>query len=100
MEVTLQVHRTHNQRIERLWRDVYRCVASTFHALFYNMEEEQLLDPESDVLHCVFLPQINHPLECFGGAWNQHSLRTEQMWSPKKIMHPSLIMITLHTVQC
>ena len=80
---------THNQRIERLWRDVYRCVASTFHALFYYMEEEQLLDPESDVdlfvLHCVFLPQINHALECFSGAWNQHSLRTEQMWSPKKI---------------
>ena len=26
---------THNQRIERLWQDVYRCVASTFYSLFY-----------------------------------------------------------------
>ena len=53
------------------------------------MEEEELLNPESDldlfVLHCVFLPRINHALECFTGAWNFHSLRTEQMWSPRKI---------------
>lgn len=26
---------THNQRIERLWRDVYLCVCSTYHNLFY-----------------------------------------------------------------
>ena len=30
---------THNQRIERLWRDVFRCVTSTFYTLFYLMEE-------------------------------------------------------------
>ena len=51
---------THNQRIERLWRDVYRCVSSTYHELFYYMEEQQMLDPESDidlfVLHSVYLP--------------------------------------------
>ncbi len=28
----------HNQRIERLWRDVYRCVCSTYYELFYAME--------------------------------------------------------------
>ncbi len=28
----------HNQRIERLWRDVFRCVLSTFHELFYEMK--------------------------------------------------------------
>ena len=39
---------THNQRFERLWRDVYRCVASTYHKLFYYMEEEQILDPASN----------------------------------------------------
>ena len=80
---------THNQRIERLWRDVYRCVASTYYDLFYCMEEEKILDPNNDVdlfvLHCLFLPQINHALEKFSGAWNQHSLRTERMWSPRKI---------------
>ena len=80
---------THNQCIERLWRDVYHCVASIYHELFYYMEEEQLLDPENEldlfVLHCIFLPKINHALECFSSAWNQHSLRTEQMWSLRKI---------------
>ena len=79
---------THDQCIEQLWCDVYRCVASAYHELFY-MEEEQLLDPESEldlfVLHCIFLPQINHALECFSIAWNQYSLQTEQILSPKKI---------------
>lgn len=49
---------THNQRIEQLWRDVYCCVSSTYHELLYYMEEEQLLDPESEldlfILHCIF----------------------------------------------
>ena len=79
----------HNQRIERLWRDVYRCVASTYHNLFYYMEEQGTLDPASYVdlfiLHCVFLPRINRDLECFARTWNQHPLQTERMWSPKKI---------------
>ncbi len=51
---------THNQHIERLWRDIYRCVASTYHEIFYYMEAKQLLDPENEVdlfvLQCVFLP--------------------------------------------
>ena len=86
---------THNQRIERLWRDVYRCVASTYYELFYYMEEQQMLDPENSldlfVLHCVFLPQINHSLEHFTSAWNQHPLRTERMWSPRKIWMNGMI---------
>ena len=39
----------HNQRIERLWRDVYRCVCSTYHDLFYQMESIGILDPDSDI---------------------------------------------------
>ena len=80
---------THNQRIERLWRDVYRCVASTYHEVFFYMEEEGMLDPEMDldlfVLHCVLLPVINRSLQSFTQAWNQHPIRTERMWCPKKI---------------
>lgn len=70
----------HNQRIERLWRDVYRCVCSTYNELFYSMEATGFLDPVSEedlfVLHCIFLPQINRSLAEFTGAWNQHPLRT------------------------
>ena len=36
---------THNQRIERLWRDVYEGVLSYFYNLFYFMEDEGYLDP-------------------------------------------------------
>lgn len=79
----------HNQRIERLWRDVYRCVCCTFHEVFYYLEAQGLLDPDDDcnlfVLHCVFLPVINHHLSAFSSAWNQHPIRTERNWSPQKI---------------
>ena len=79
----------HNQRIERLWRDVYRCVCSTFHEVFYFLEAQELLDPcdECDllILHCVFMRVINHHLQVFRSAWNQHPLRTERNWSPHKI---------------
>ncbi len=77
----------HNQRIERLWRDV--CVCSTFHEVFCFLESQQLLDPVNDndlfVLHCVFLPIVNHQLECFANAWNLHPLRTEHNWTPRQI---------------
>lgn len=39
----------HNQRIERLWRDVYRCVCSTYHELFYSMEAMGALNPVTTV---------------------------------------------------
>ena len=47
----------HNQRIERMWRDVYQGVISLFRDLFYHLEAINMLDPNSDVhifcLHCV-----------------------------------------------
>ena len=50
---------TRNQRIERLWRDVYRCVASTYHSLFHSMEAIGVLDPDNEVdlmvLQCIYL---------------------------------------------
>ena len=80
---------THNQHIERTWRDVFRCVASTFYSLFYYLEEQHLLDPLSAfdlfVLHTVFLPRINHCLNEFIECWNNHPMRNERNWSPKKI---------------
>ena len=85
----------HNQRIERLWRDVYRCVCSTYHDLFYQMESIGILDPDSDIdlyiLHCVFLPRINESLAHFTRGWNLHPIRTERNWIPKQIMINSMI---------
>ena len=57
---------THNQRIERLWRDVHRCVGSVYGDLFRQMEDEEKLDCLNEVdmfcLHTVFLPRINNTL--------------------------------------
>ena len=85
----------HNQRIERIWRDVYRCVCSTYHEIFYSLEAVGVLDPDSEmdlfILHCLYLPLINHSLKEFFNAWNSHPLRTEHNWSPKRIWLNSMI---------
>ena len=36
---------TRNQRIERLWRDVYEGVLGLYYELFSFMEQELILDP-------------------------------------------------------
>ena len=49
----------YNQRIERLWRDVYEGVLTYFSDLFYFMEDEGILDPLSELqlyaLHYVYI---------------------------------------------
>ena len=44
----IAVKSTHNQRVERIWRDVFRCVVTTFYSHFYYMEQNGDLDPLSD----------------------------------------------------
>lgn len=39
----------HNQRIERLWRDVYQGVLKSFYILFYSLEDHGILDPGDEV---------------------------------------------------
>lgn len=77
---------THNQRIERLWRDVHRCVVSIYSELFYTLESEGLLDPlnETDLYcsHAIFLPRLNKCLSEFCESWNQHKLSSEGNLSP------------------
>lgn len=85
----------HNQRIERIWRDVYRCVCSTYHEIFYSLETLGALEPDSEtdlfVLHSLYLPLISHSLKEFSNAWNSHPIRTEHNWSPKRIWMNSMI---------
>ena len=80
---------TQNQRIERLWRDLFRCVCSTFYYTFVAMEEEGILDRDNDlhkfILHFVFLPRINVAIDSFVNAWNRHPMRTEHNWSPEQM---------------
>ena len=59
----------HNQRIERLWRDLLQGCISFYYFLFYSLEEVSLLDPGSEVdlcaLHYVYLPIIQCQVDMF-----------------------------------
>ena len=79
----------HNQRIERLWRDLYTGCTHLFYQLFYHMEESLILDPSNEVqlfaLHYVFVPRINKHLETFTSGHNgpistERSLTPLQLW--------------------
>ena len=80
----------HNQRIERLWRDVFYACLFKYYWLFKHMEDTGILDVNNDLhifcLHFVFIPQIRQHLSHFASGWNHHGLSSEgrktplQMW--------------------
>ncbi|KAJ7995067.1 hypothetical protein DPEC_G00256050 [Dallia pectoralis] len=76
----------HNQRIERLWRDVWMAVSNLYYGLLHSLEEEGMLDPSDSVhLFCaqhVFLPRLQEDLDTFT---DNHPLRTEQNLSPNQL---------------
>lgn len=80
---------THNQRIERLWRDLHQGVTQLFYRLFYHLEHLELLDPTCEIdlyaLQYVFLPRINKAIKEFAGGWNSHGIRTEHNKSPYQL---------------
>ncbi len=80
---------THNERIERLWRDVYRCVSVLFHDLFRSMEDDGNLNCLNEVdmfcLHFTFLPRINQALESFVESWNNHPVSTCSNLTPNQV---------------
>lgn len=80
---------THNQRIERMWRDVHRCVGVLFADTFRTFEEERILNPLNEVdifcLHYVYIPRINSALNGFTESWNNHALSTAQNLTPNQL---------------
>ena len=80
---------THNERIERLWRYVHRCVAVLFADLFRGMEAEGILSCLNEVdlfcLHWVFVPRINSVLDSFTESWNNHPLSSSQNLTPNQL---------------
>uniref|UniRef100_A0A8C1VQK0 Integrase catalytic domain-containing protein n=1 Tax=Cyprinus carpio TaxID=7962 RepID=A0A8C1VQK0_CYPCA len=71
---------THNQRIERLWGDVWRGTVVIYHSLFTLLEQDGIIDHMNEkhtwALHHVYLPRLNRDLNIFVNQWNHHSLRT------------------------
>ena len=80
---------TRNQRIERLWRDAFRCVCQHFYYNFNAMEETGILEVENPIhllcLHLVFTEKINNSLQEFKEVFNNHRLSTEKGWTPNQI---------------
>ena len=70
----------HNQRIERLWRDLFTgCI-------FYFLEECGLLHIEDELdvyaLHFAFLAMIQEKIDSFRLGWSHHSMRTANSHTP------------------
>ena len=79
---------THNERIERLWRDVHRSL-SHFSDIFHELESDCILDLLNKVdvfcLHHIFLPMINRCLLDFQDSWNNHNISTEGCMTPYQL---------------
>ena len=79
----------HNQRIERLWRDVFSACLLTYHCIFNHMEELNILCVDNQIhlfsLHYVYTPRINESLQQFESAWNNHPLSSMSNVSPNQL---------------
>ena len=77
---------TRDQRIDRLWRKIFRCFIFLFYCIFYVFEESGRLDLENDkhvfVLHYIFKAGINYALKKFAAAFNNGPIHTENNSSP------------------
>ena len=86
---------THNERIERLWRDVHRSVIVTFANVFRQLEDDKQLDPLNEVdiycLHSTYVPHIQQSLDAFVQAWNNHAISTEHNATPEQLFLTSLL---------
>ncbi|XP_046879760.1 uncharacterized protein LOC124470086 [Hypomesus transpacificus] len=86
---TLRGRSTHNQRIERLWGDLWRGLTNVYYHLFNFLESEGIVDIDNEMhvwaLHYVYLPRINRDMADFCQQWNHHGLRTERHQSPLQI---------------
>ena len=85
-----------NQQIECLWCDVFRCVLSVYHHLFYYLEGENLTHALADKdlysLHLVYLNRINITLKAFQDGWNNHAITTEHSMTPLQLFTSGILL--------
>ncbi|XP_047667772.1 uncharacterized protein zgc:174680 isoform X2 [Tachysurus fulvidraco] len=79
----------HNQRIERLWRDIWLGVTHLYYEIHHSLEVDGMLDV-SDSLHVfcahyVFLPRLKRDLHTFSEGWDNHPLRSENGLTPNQM---------------
>ena len=85
----------HNQRIERLWLDLFEGVTYIYYNLFYHLEDNGILDSSNPShlfsLHFVYIPRINRHIESWRQAYIQHSIRTAGNKSPMQLYIQGLL---------
>ncbi|XP_041864795.1 uncharacterized protein LOC121654644 [Melanotaenia boesemani] len=85
----------HNQRIERLWRDVRVICTNKYYELLHTLETDGLLDISSTedlfCVHYTVLPGLQTDLGIFTQGWNHHPLRTEGNRSPEQMWQIGLM---------
>ena len=85
----------HNQRIERLWRDVFVSCLYIYYSVFQYLEASGYLDLSNNIhmfcLHFIFKPRINAHLDNFIQSWNNHPIRTAGNMTPNQLWISGLI---------
>lgn len=79
----------HNQRIERLWRDVFTLSLSKYYCVFWYLEDSNLLDISNGlhlyVVKIVYVHLINVDLQRFKDGWDCHPIRTASNRTPNQL---------------
>ncbi len=92
----------HNQRIERLWRDLFDIVLQLYYRLFYHMERCEILNPLNPLhlfsLHFTFIPRINHAIQNFVKGWNMHPISGQHGKSPSQLFIEGTRLLHLQNV--
>ena len=92
----------HNQRVERLHRDINVQVINRFYNEFVELESEGFLDATNDTdlfcLHLVYMPTINRCLDEFVNASNHHSISTEGKRRPIQLFEINLRLLQFQSL--
>ena len=92
----------HDQRVERLHRDINTQVVNKFYNEFIDMENANLLDSDNETdpfcLHLVDLPSINNSLREFVNAFNNHKLSTKDQLTPLQLFHLNSHLLQLQSL--
>ena len=85
-----------NQRVERLWRDVFTNCLSFFYGLFYHLEDAGVVDLNNPLHLCalqyVYQPRIEQSLQSFQDTWNQHPLSSAGSSTPLQLWTTGLLL--------
>jgi hypothetical protein len=69
----------HNQRIERLWRDLTSAIGNKWRGFFTLLQDYYGLDTHDHIhiwlLHHIFLDQLNDELLQWANVWNCHPIQ-------------------------